>query len=305
MSSVDWSSECLIETPSGKLKIQALSDTDQFERVVDLQKEIWGYGVPGGDDPYPARALFALAKSGGLVALAVLEDKPVGFSAAWLGMDPSVDRHYLHSQLVGVLPGHRHLSIGYRLKLYQRDFALHRGLDLVRWTFDPLLSTNANLNLRKLGVVAQLYVPDFYGGLLDRFRAGTGSDRLWADWYINSPRVGARLQAPVQPLKDLPPFLRVTSVRDEGAPESWRRLEGYQTDGREDDLLVEIPDNFDTLRREHREEALRWREGIRTLLRQYFSRGYRIADFLVLEGQPRRHFYHLTNRPLQSLLGQD
>ena len=302
MSSSDWNPERWIETPSGRLQIQALSNTDQFERVVDLQKEIWGYGRRGGDDPYPARALFALAESGGLVALAVLEEKAVGFSVAWLGMDPKVDRHYLHSQLVGIIPGHRHLSIGYHLKLYQRDFSLHRELDLVRWTFDPLLSANANLNMRKLGALAQVYVPDFYGGLLDRFSAGTGSDRLWVDWYINSPRVLARLRAPAGPLEALPPVPQVTRIEEEGSGESWRRLEAYQTDCKENDLLVEIPDNFDTLRRTHRQEALRWREGIRRILRHYFSQGYRIADCLVLGGDRRRHFYHLTGTPVETLL---
>ena len=303
MSSTAGNRERQIETPSGRLTICALSGAYQFEGVVGLQKKIWGYGAPGGDDPYPERALFALAESGGLIALALLNERPVGFSAAWLGMDPRVDHHYLHSQLVGVLPGYRHLGIGYHLKLYQRDFSIHRGLDLVRWTFDPLLGANANLNLRKLGAVAHSYVPDFYGHLLHRFSAGVGSDRLWVDWHIHSPRVTRRLQAAAPPLVELPPFPQLVHIEEEGSKRSPSRcLRVDPKRHHENDLLVEIPNHFDTLRRTDRRQALRWRESIRAILQEYLERSYLIVDLLVLREDPKRHFYHLSRTPLQTLL---
>ena len=54
-------------------------------QVVELQKQIWGYGSEGTDYPYPARALLALCSSGGLVSIAFVGKDPVGFALACLG----------------------------------------------------------------------------------------------------------------------------------------------------------------------------------------------------------------------------
>ena len=44
-------------------------------------------------------------------------------------------------------------GIGYRMKLEQRRFVLKQGLDLIRWTFDPLQSRNALFNIENLCVI--------------------------------------------------------------------------------------------------------------------------------------------------------
>src|SRR6202043_2078925 len=85
----------------------------------------------------------------------------VGFTmsiAGWRARQP-----FLHSHMTAVLDGFRDRSIGRRLKLFQRKDALARGIALIEWTFDPLITKNAYFNFMKLGAVARRYLPNAYG----------------------------------------------------------------------------------------------------------------------------------------------
>ncbi|MFQ5931513.1 MAG: hypothetical protein ACE5MM_03810, partial [Nitrospiraceae bacterium] len=91
-------SEQRIQTPSGNLTLRTVINIREAVELVDLQRKIWGYGRPDADLPYPARALFAISESGGHVAVASLENTPVGFSLAWTAMNRVSKKPYLHSQ---------------------------------------------------------------------------------------------------------------------------------------------------------------------------------------------------------------
>ena len=75
------------------------------------------------------------------------------------------------------IPDRRHRGVGEALKLAQRAQALDQGIDLVRWTFDPLVARNAWLNLGKLGAVIDRFARSFYGDMTDSINAGERSDR--------------------------------------------------------------------------------------------------------------------------------
>ena len=81
-----------------------------------------------------------------------------------------------------------------RLKLEQRKDALKRGIRLIEWTFDPLEIKNAFLNIHKLGAVVRSYFEDFYGVSSSRLQAGLPTDRLLAEWRLDSPHVLAILE---------------------------------------------------------------------------------------------------------------
>ncbi len=292
----------IVDTPSGALRIQALTTMPEMKEVVRLEEEIWGYGRPGADLPYPARALFAFSESGGLVAGAFSGEKLVAFAAAWQGVEQKSRMRYLHSQLVGVLTTHRHLGIGFQLKLYQRDFALLAGLDLVKWTFDPLLSTNANLNLRKLGAVISVYAPSYYGDLQSEFTGGLASDRVWVSWYVRSRRVQKRLTAPASPSSapDPPSVTKVTPAST-SEPELVS-LTDYELGRSDPGLLVEIPGDFGKIRSQDLSLALDWQTKTRDLFLHYFGRGYIASDFLIHPGERTRTSYLLTCSGLDQIL---
>ena len=277
----------------------------EMKEVVRLEEEIWGYGRPGSDPPYPARALFAFSESGGLVAGAFSGDKLVAFAAAWQGVEPKSKMRYLHSQLVGVLGTHRHLGIGFQLKLYQRDFAIQEGLDLVKWTFDPLLSTNANLNLRKLGAIISVYAPSYYGDLQSEFTAGLASDRVWVSWYVRSRRVRERLSsAPSPPSDPDAPAVTKVGAASTSDPELLSLAE-YDLGRSEPSLLLEIPADFAKIRTQDLSLALDWQTKIRNLCLHYFGRGYIASDFLVRPGKRTRTSYLLTCTALDQILESD
>ena len=64
----------------------------------------------------------------------------------------------------------------------------------MEWTFDPLEIKNAFLNIHKLGAVVCGYRVNFYGVSSSRLQSGLPSDRLLAEWELDSPRVVARIE---------------------------------------------------------------------------------------------------------------
>ena len=59
----------------------------------------------------------------------------------------------------------------------------------MEWTFDPLEIKNAYLNMHRLGVIVREYRPNFYGLSSSRLQGGLPTDRLLAEWRLDSPRV--------------------------------------------------------------------------------------------------------------------
>jgi predicted GNAT superfamily acetyltransferase len=92
-----------------------------------------------------------------------------------------------------VLAEYRNAGLGRRLKLAQREDAIARGFDLMEWTFDPLEIKNAHLNIARLGAISRRYKADFYGPSSSPLQGGLPTDRLYAEWWLTSPRVTGTL----------------------------------------------------------------------------------------------------------------
>lgn len=172
--------------------LRDLDGIGEFRAAEDLQRAVWG----ADDLPEAADLLLALQEEGALVAGAFAGDRMVGYLFGFPTRDPSVQ----HSHRLAVLPEARGLNLGARLKWYQRDWCLARGVSLVRWTFDPIRRINAGLNIGVLGAIARTYRADLYGAM-QGINAGLPSDRLLAEWHLDSPAVAARAagNAPAMP----------------------------------------------------------------------------------------------------------
>ena len=172
-----------------QLTIQRMTQPRQFLAAVEMQKLYWGE-----DDRnlVPAHMLDSLARYGGHLLGAYLEETLVGILMGFVGSDasPAADNLLIMSKRMLVLPGHRGRGIGYQLKLAQRDIAIEQGIPRVTWTFEPLLAPNAHLNLRKLGAVVTGYAENYfeYAG-----SAALSGDRLIAQWHVESARVAGIL----------------------------------------------------------------------------------------------------------------
>ena len=173
---------------SSAVRIAPLGQLQHFDRCVEIQIAVWGYS---DGDVIPRRMFLLAQRIGGQVLGAFDGDTIIGFAMALPGFRDGLS--YLHSHMLAVLPGYRDSGLGRRLKLAQRTDALARGFNLMEWTFDPLEIKNAYLNLHRLGVIVRRYDPDFYGPSSSPLQGGLPTDRLSAEWWMNSPHVLSRL----------------------------------------------------------------------------------------------------------------
>jgi predicted GNAT superfamily acetyltransferase len=195
--------------------IRACAGFEELEACVRLQVETWGYNE---GDVIPRRAFVVAQKIGGQVIGAFYTGLPgsapnggpeslVGFTLALPGVkacngEPQV---YLHSHMLAVKDAYRNRGLGMKLKLEQRREALARGIHRIEWTFDPLEIKNAYLNIHKLGATTRDYRVNFYGVSSSQLQGGLPTDRLLAEWRLDSPRVKTVLEgspAVTQPIEE-------------------------------------------------------------------------------------------------------
>ena len=190
--------------------IKSLKTLDEIRQCVEIQKDTWGWS---DEDILPLRTLLLIPKIGGQVLGAVDEmNLVVGFVNALPAFKKG--NHFLHSQMLGVRKGFQRKGIGKMLKLAQRDDALQKGFCRIEWTFDPLEVQNAHFNLESLGVICRRYIKDAYGPSTSDIHGKLPTDRLVAEWYLNSKRVKTRLFGD-QYVSDIP----LTSIKVPVPPE--------------------------------------------------------------------------------------
>ena len=250
--------------------IRTLREPAELQEMVDLLQAVWGTSAP----IVTFELLAAVAHSGGYVAAAITshEDNdaaPRGNPEMWsqttaernprstfrgwgtmVGASLGLlarhgDRPALHSHVTGLLPATRGMGLGRALKLHQRDWAIAHDLDVITWTFDPLVRRNAWFNIAVLGADVDEYLPSFYGVMNDAINAGDESDRLHVVWDLASP-------VPTDP--------RDGSTVDEP-------------------LLVPTPDDIVALRHTDPAAVAHWRSTTRDALTTALTAGRPIAGF--------------------------
>lgn len=190
--------------------IRTCKGFEELDACVQVQIDVWGYS---DGDVIPRRVFTVTQKIGGQVlgAFDITDGKSdtsesmIGFAMALPAVrnpmslrDMGHPRQqkpepYLHSHMLAVRPEYRNSGIGRRLKLAQREDAVARGFRLMEWTFDPLEIKNAFLNIHRLGAIVRRYTPNFYGVSSSRLQGGLPTDRLHAEWWMQSERVEAIL----------------------------------------------------------------------------------------------------------------
>lgn len=279
------------------ISIRRLETFGEMEQAEDLQRAVW----PGSEtDVVPAHLLTTLAHNGGVVLGAFVPGQLVGLVVGFLGTDSwTPDRvasaRLKHcSHMLGVLPEYSGRQIGFRLKAAQREAVIEQGVRLVTWTYDPLLSRNAHLNIRRLGAVCRTYLQDVYGAMRDALNLGDASDRFQVDWWVTSPRVTSRMQGKRAPL-DLAHFLGAGAQKLNPATLGSSDLPqpSSSTASPEGALaLVEIPPDYPNLRARDPGLGQAWREQTKAIFTQAFGAGYIVTDFVHLKGErlPRSYY---------------
>lgn len=266
---------------------QTILSPSELDAVVDLHCAAWATDEA---DAIPTHMMTALQHAGGLLVGAYDEARLVAFALSFIGQRGETLLHWSHE--AAVHPDYQGRGIGSRLKWFQREQVLARGYNCIAWTFDPLQSRNANLNIHKLGAACNTYLPNHYGSMQDGLNAGIPSDRFEVHWWLNTPAVQARADgAPVQRRDVQLAQTHQTLVHEVNASIpgqiDWPTPETART-------LVEIPADINALRQAELKKALEWRLKTRTVFERLFAEGYAAADFCTgLADAPARTFYLL------------
>jgi predicted GNAT superfamily acetyltransferase len=210
----------------------------EFHDCVSLQRHVW---QESDLEIEPVNMFVVAANTGGQVLGAFDGAKLVGYTLAVVGLHHLAP--YLHSHHTGVHTDYRDRGIGRQLKLFQREEALGRGIRLVKWTFDPLELRNAHFNLNRLGAIARQYRPDLYGVTTSPLHRGLPTDRLVAEWFLDSSRVIAAVNDLVREPVDAP-------------------------------AIIELPTELERWKMEDSEQVKRVQQRIRKPFTDWFARGY-------------------------------
>lgn len=230
--------------------IRPCQNFDEFAACVTLQREVWQFSDL---DVTPVRALVVNQNSGGFTLGAFSNEGGdlLGFAHALPAFDAKLQPYY-YSQMVAITPVLQNSGIGMQLKLAQRESALQRGIKLMVWTFDPLQSRNAYLNLIKLGGIVRKYYVNYYGHYsTSALHRGLDTDRLLVEWWLDAPHVRAVAQGELIPRNDGDPI-----------------------------ATVEVPFDIEQIKVCAMEEAQQWQAKIRAAFQQHLASGLYCAGFV-------------------------
>jgi predicted GNAT superfamily acetyltransferase len=260
------------------VQLNDLRTLEECQELVRLQKAIWGED----GETVPATTLMVSAKRGGILIGAQIGSRTVGVLWSLPGLRHGIRTHWSH--LLGVLPEFRGQGIAERLKAAQRNRAMAQDVDLVEWSFDPLLAPAAHLNLHVLGGVGANYGADMYGTLPGEMCGGTPTDRLLVEWHLRAANVKRRLalrdsKEPVvarsNEILNAPVLIQAKTDGD------WVRFAGSSPIPDQRHAIVPIPPHFLEMQQLDTAKALEWRLGLREVMTTAFTHDFRVVDFFL------------------------
>ncbi|MGD8402674.1 MAG: GNAT family N-acetyltransferase [Anaerolineales bacterium] len=287
--------------------IRLLESPEEMAAVEELQRIVW----PGDEtEVVPTHMLIAAVHNGGIVMGAFVNDEMIGFVFGFPGLEMLPDgpqpKHCSH--MMGVHPDWRNVGLGFALKRAQWQMVRRQGLAHITWTYDPLFSRNAYLNIAKLGAVCNTYRQSEYGTLRDGLNAGLPSDRFQVDWWLNTRRVERRLGKRARGTLSLEQFTKADlqpcyslHTGTDGLP---RPPEHFSApDG--SILLAEIPSDFIAIKEADFALARDWRFFTREFFETAFADGYLVTDFIFDRIDGKSHSLYVLTHGETTLADQE
>ncbi|MBM7663029.1 putative GNAT superfamily acetyltransferase [Bacillus mesophilus] len=247
------------------LHIKTLTTLQEVKSVQAVEEQVWN------SPSIPEHQIYTAIQNGGILLGAYLDNNLIGFLYSFPGYkEGSI---YLCSHMLGILPGYRKSGIGHQLKEKQRELALQKGYSLITWTFDPLESVNAYLNIHKLKGITGSYLENHYGNLNDSLNQGMPTDRFLVEWWINSKHVNDENTNSLS----INEYKALIAIEQDklGFPYI---VDTYNQELSQNHYLVPVPENFQQIKKDRPELAMEWRLETRTQFQKLLSKGYVAAD---------------------------
>lgn len=272
---------------SSTVTIRPLEHVDELHEVYELEKLVWG-----GGDAVPIHQMITAVRNGGLVIGAYMNEKLIGFSYSFPGYVNG--KGYLCSHNLGIHPDYQEKGIGAKMKERQRVEALEMGYKLVTWTYDPLETRNAFLNLSKLRAICHTYIENSYGEITDGLNAGLPTDRFQVDWWIHSDHVlnEHSTHTHSDEVERLPFETTKSGLTMLGDVATSRTYESEQ-------IWVPVPSNFQQLKSKDLQLALNWRMKTRSLFQTLFQQGYSAVSLERSKDGPVHHYVLVKKESLK------
>ena len=281
--------------------IRRVETQAEYEECVRLQDETWGAGF---NERVPSTLLRISQYIGGVTAAAFRGPEAgapmVGFVFGMTGVRHGELVHW--SDMLAVRAEARDHGIGRRLKLYQRSLVKEIGVNQILWTYDPLVSRNAHLNLNILGARVIEYVSDMYGADTgSALHEAIGTDRFVVAWDVGGEagkrgsgdvRGGEEVSGQAGTLGRWDASLEAAissevMPRPPHAPTSGLpRLPASPLES-----LIAIPGDIQEVIATAPEIAREWRESTRAAFLRHMGDGYRVTGFHRTGGSG---YYRLT-----------
>ncbi len=288
-----------MKTAAPSIVLRDLESIDDLSKMKAVEKNVWGMA---DDDTLPLLMAIALKAAGNIFIGALEGEKLVGFAFGFLGREHG--RLIVHSHMLAVLEPYRHLNLGYRLKLAQRERAMAMGIQEMTWTYDPLQSRNAHFNIAKLGIVSDTYKINFYGEETSSMLHRNGTDRLWVRWLMNSRRVRERMAGKdprgetLDALRHLAPLIRFNG---DGRPARADLAEALARQR----VAIEIPGDILEVERKDFGLAREWREATRWAFTEAFRAGFFLTEYCrSLRGNQGPGAYLLQKGTIEEVTGE-
>lgn len=270
--------------PARAADIRPLTSRADYDACVRLQRAVWGEEFV---DVVPGTILMVAQRLGGVAAGAFDRGgNLLGFVFGITGLRGGEPVHW--SDMLAVRPAARGAGLGKRLKLHQRERLLAGGVRRVQWTYDPLVTRNANLNLNGLGAAPVEYVVNLYGDTHSALHAGLDTDRFIVEWRLDDAQVERRLAGRADPL---PAAARQAPIADLG-----RLAAGDDTLPAAPWVRIPAPADVEALRTADPARLRAWQRMHRRAFAWYLANGYRVAGFEHRRAPADSH-YLVTNAP--------
>jgi predicted GNAT superfamily acetyltransferase len=173
------------------ITIRECTTLDELSECLNLQREV--FDLPEVELS-PVRHFIVTKNAGGFTLGAYEGDRLAGYVLSVPAFMRGERAFYSH--MTGVRKEYQSLGVGQKLKWAQRERALAEGVKYIKWTFEPVKARNGYFNLEKLGAIVSEYQRNFYGtdyavSPESGKQIGLQSDRLFAEWHLESEKVKA------------------------------------------------------------------------------------------------------------------
>ncbi|WP_099157534.1 GNAT family N-acetyltransferase [Virgibacillus ndiopensis] len=256
------------------IEIRQLTTLKELDALQKVEESVWH--MP----PTPIHQTYTALNHGGVLLGAFDEEKMIGFIYSFAGFDGK--EPYLCSHMLGILYEYRKDGLGMKMKFKQAEIAEKMGYPMMTWTFDPLESLNAYLNLHKIGAVGAYYKENHYGSMDDGLNQGLPTDRIQIEWRFNERRSSHALNFDKAKI--------LLKVNMDGHPiitDTFKDNVDLTSDG----WFVAIPERFQSIKQKNPQLGKEWRFKTRKVFQSLFLKGFKAVDVIRDDSNPISYYY--------------